>query len=99
LCRTGEEDPERFGIFDMHGLWFVGGNVVRDLLSLRKVELLPWDGWGLMPEYAQQKFSQEYLDTMDRIAALTLAPDESFTEVRSLVDTDERLRPAPDWRP
>ena len=27
-CRAGEADPEEFGIFDMHGLWFVRGNVL-----------------------------------------------------------------------
>ena len=40
--------PDQFGIFDWHGQWFVQDNLVRDFLSLNKIELLPWDGWGLM---------------------------------------------------
>ena len=23
MCRTGQSDPDQFGIFDMHGLWFI----------------------------------------------------------------------------
>lgn len=47
-CRDGREDPMCFGILDMWGLWFVRGNLVRDLASLAaKLELLPWDGWGV----------------------------------------------------
>jgi hypothetical protein len=42
----GSADPERFGILDMHGLWFVLQNLVRDLAARAKRELLPWDGWG-----------------------------------------------------
>jgi hypothetical protein len=43
MCRAGEADPEKFGIFDMHGLWFIRGDLVRDLLALNKIEILPWD--------------------------------------------------------
>jgi len=48
LCRTGRADPGTFGIFEFWGLWFVQANVVRDLASLNKMELLPWDVWGPM---------------------------------------------------
>jgi hypothetical protein len=47
-CRQGEDDPQRFGIMDMGGWWFIAGNVIRDLAALHKVELLPWDVWGVM---------------------------------------------------
>ncbi len=45
-CRDGRADPMTFGIHDMHGLWFVRGDLVRDFLALNRVDLLPWDhGW------------------------------------------------------
>ena len=46
LCRAGQANPDLFGVFDMHGMWFIRGNVVRDLAALNKVELLPWDCWA-----------------------------------------------------
>ncbi|HEY32727.1 MAG TPA: transglutaminase domain-containing protein [Dehalococcoidia bacterium] len=99
LCRAGQVDPQIFGIFDMHGMWFIAGNLVRDLLSLNKIELLPWDVWGMMSEFKQEKLSQEYMEEMDHVAALTLAGNEAFPEIRALYENEERLRPALDWEP
>lgn len=47
-CEQGEEDPDVFGIFDMRGRWFIESNLGRDFASLNKVEMLPWDDWGLV---------------------------------------------------
>ncbi|MGH7290667.1 MAG: transglutaminase domain-containing protein, partial [Myxococcota bacterium] len=49
-CRIDGVDPKLFGIMDLRGIWFVRGNVVRDLASFATRELLPWDGWGLMAD-------------------------------------------------
>lgn len=94
LCRAGQVDSDRFGIFDMHGMWFIRGNVVRDLASLNKLELLPWDGWGLT-EGKDQELSAADMALLDRVAALTLAGDEAFPEVRSVYENDARLRVPP----
>jgi hypothetical protein len=99
FCRAGKADPQIFGIFDMHGLWFIAGNLVRDLLSLNKIELLPWDVWGMMAEFKQEELSQGYMEEMGRVAALTLAGNEAFPELRALYESEERLRPALDWEP
>jgi hypothetical protein len=65
LCRRGEEDSAKFGILDMHGQWFVAGDLVRDFLALNKVEILHWDPWGLMygPETSP---ADDHLATLDR---------------------------------
>jgi hypothetical protein len=47
-CRAGNDDPNLFGFEDSRGWWFIRNNVVRDFAALCKVELLPWDWWGLM---------------------------------------------------
>jgi len=99
LCRAGEADPEAFGIFDMYGMWFIGGNVVRDLLSLNKTELLPWDGWGLMPEFKARDIPLGDIELLDRMAAATLAGNKAFPEVRFICENEERLRPPPGWEP
>jgi len=97
LCRAGQADPDRFGIFDMHGMWFIRGNVVRDLLALNKIELLPWDGWGLIVKQ-EEDISAEDMALLDHVAALTLADNESFSEVRAIYENDARLRMPPDWQ-
>lgn len=49
--RTDTADPARFGInvADIHRLWYVAQNLIRDLAALNRVEMLPWDVWGELP--------------------------------------------------
>jgi hypothetical protein len=89
-CRAGEADPDKFGIMDMHGLWFIAGNVLRDFAALNNMEMLPWDVWGgmVMPNQEPQG---ELLELYDQLAAITLAPDLNFAELRALYENDDRL--------
>lgn len=65
------------------------------------MELLIRDRWGLGDRRPDEGTSEEDLALLDRIAALTLAgvhssnPDEAFSEMRSLYETDDRLRVPP----
>jgi len=86
LCRTGKATADAFGIMDMHGLWFIAGNVIRDLAALNNHEMLPWDVWGGMAR------RDEELDIayIDRLAALSRAPDADPAAVRDAY-RDQRL--------
>lgn len=90
-CRAGEADPAKFGIFDLRGLWFIAGNLIRDFAALNNMEMLPWDVWGAMvrPDEPLQK---EQLALFDRLAALTRTPDASFEQLHTLYEGDDRLR-------
>jgi hypothetical protein len=70
-CRSREADPMSFGILDMWGQWFVEGNVCRDLASLHKLELLPWDDWGIL-RVPQEEHTDEHFELLDRAAAATV---------------------------
>lgn len=50
-CRAGRADPDLFGlsIIKEQGLWWIAQNLIRDLASLNRLEMLPWDVWGMMP--------------------------------------------------
>lgn len=93
-CRSGRADASRFGILDMHGLWFIAGNVLRDLASLNRMEMLPWDVWGLM-DMNDAALTGEKKALLDRVAALTLAGDDAFADVRAIYESDDRLRVPP----
>jgi hypothetical protein len=86
LCRSGKADPAAFGILDMHGLWFIAGNIVRDIAALNNREMLPWDVWGAM----RLKDSELDLAFFDRLAVFSHAPDAHVDELRALYD-DERV--------
>jgi hypothetical protein len=94
MCRQEGIDPDLFGIFDMKGLWFVRGDLVRDFAALNKMELLPWDCWGLILG-ADQDITADGLALLDRVAALCESGNEKFDEVRALYDMDERVRVSP----
>lgn len=90
LCRRGEADPAHFGILDMRGMWFIRGNLVRDFASLNKMELLPWDMWGLI-EKEDRGVSNEDMKLLDDVAQLTLGSNDAFSGIRSLYDKEPRL--------
>ena len=89
-CRAGTADPGAFGILDMDGLWFIAGNVIRDVAALNDHVMLPWDVWGAMTQ------KDEEIDTafIDRLAALTVEPDRHFGELRAAYQ-DSRVKVPP----
>lgn len=89
MCRTGEQDPAKFGIFDMHGLGFVRGDFVRDVASLNKMELLPWDCWGVILN--EQIDDPADLAALDEVAALTAGDVPDFDAVRARYESDPRF--------
>lgn len=90
-CRDGDADPSRFGIAHMWGLWFIGGDLRLDVAALQRIEMLPWDVWGVrLPE--EGAAAHEDLVLLDRAAGLSVQPDaQALSELRRLYD-DPRLR-------
>ena len=88
MCRAGQSDPNKFGIFNMHGLWFIRGNLVRDVASLNKIELLPWDCWALSTGDDGDLTEEDFL-LLDRAAQLSLPENFSFPELRSIYQTNK----------
>ncbi|MGI9645487.1 MAG: transglutaminase-like domain-containing protein [Ilumatobacteraceae bacterium] len=86
-CRSGDADPERFGIHDMWGLWFVLGNAVADLAALNKVEMLPWDDWGVRGGPEDGTDPEVVHGRVDEVAAVCEADD--LDVVRALYDTPD----------
>jgi hypothetical protein len=90
-CRNGRADSDSFGVSDLHGMQFVRGNLIRDLASLNKMELLPWDAWGLIDK---EDIAESDLALLDRLAEVTQGGDGAFDEIRSLYRDNASLRVA-----
>ena len=86
LCRSGRADPSAFGILDMHGLWFIAGNLVRDVAALNNHEMLPWDIWGAM----HRQDSELDLSFFDQLAIVSSEPDAHIEKLIAL-HCDERV--------
>ena len=93
LYRRGEVDPGRFGLSLEReaGVWWIAGNVLRDVAALNKAEMLPWDVWGAMPARGQP-IKDEDLALLDRLAVLTREPDVTLLELREAYSGDSRVR-------
>ena len=91
--RAGQVDADLFGIFDMWGLAFISGNVISDLACLNKVELLPWDAWG-MTIGPYDPVTDAVAAVLDEVAKLVNSDD--FDAIRGRYLDDDRLRVPPD---
>nr|MDE0499945.1 transglutaminase-like domain-containing protein [bacterium] len=91
-ARRGEVDPAVFGIYDMWGLGFIAGNVVNDFACLNKVEMLPWDSWGMMRD-PRRPPSKAAMKVLDDVAALAVADD--LDAITSRYREDRRLTVPP----
>lgn len=80
LARGGKVAPDRFGVpsIDIQGLWFIRGSLMRDLAALNKVELLPWDYWGLADRTPIDALPEEELPMLDDLAQVLDSPNELF---------------------
>jgi hypothetical protein len=92
MCRASKANAEDFGISEWHGMNFIAGNVWRDLLSLKLVELLDWDDWDILhqPFY---KWPKVKIGMVDDAARLTLSPDVSPAAVDSFIEGNELFAP------
>ena len=78
LHRSGSIDPDTFGVAGVDYAWGVGeirGNAIRDLASLSKLEMLPWDEWGRMDASYKGLTGSEYDTLMDRVAEACTSDD------------------------
>ena len=90
-ARAGELDSNLFGIFDMWGMSFIGGNVLLDVACLNKVELLPWDVWGVGQQWGpHEPVPVEAAAMLDDLAELVNSDDVSA--IRDRYESDDGLR-------
>ena len=94
-CRRGGADPETFlvdpelDVEQTRGWPQLRHNLVHDLATLNKVEMLLWDDWGLLE--AEQP-SEDDLGLLDEVAKATISKDGAVAELRRLYGSEPRLR-------
>jgi hypothetical protein len=91
LCRAGQADPDSFGVADLRGLWFIRGDLGRDVAALNKVELLPWDCWGII-DARDDELTDADMAALDHMAQLTSADVPDLDRVHALYAQDARWR-------
>jgi hypothetical protein len=93
--RAESIDPDLFGVAGDDYAWGIGeirGNAIRDLASLCKVEMLPWDEWGRMTDSYEGKTGAEYDKLMDLVAAACSSND--LATIRAVYATEDLAVPS-----
>jgi len=97
-CRAGEMDPERFVVAPhldepyLRGWSYLRHNLIHDLATLDKCEMLLWDTWGLLTDTPA---TPDELDLLDRVAAITGVPDPTREDLLALHTAEPALRVPP----
>jgi hypothetical protein len=91
-CRAGELDATRVG-FDPEttGMGYIRGHLLRDVSALNGYEPGASETWGL-GALSDDDLTDDDLDLLDRIAALSQGGDEELAQLRALFEEDDRLR-------
>jgi Transglutaminase-like superfamily len=75
--RKGTVDGSTFGVYGTanFGPAEIRGNAIKDLAALNKVEMLPWDEWGLMPDIYRGETGPDIDTLLDEIATVSASGD------------------------
>ena len=93
-CRSGDADPDLFGTYQLigrdeaRGWFYLRNNLLRDFAALCKVELHPWDWWGLMLA-ADSDRPPELLDELGQM----MLDDRLFAERAARFEADPLVGP------
>ncbi|NLV36424.1 MAG: hypothetical protein GXY17_07105 [Clostridiaceae bacterium] len=98
LCRNDLFDPQKCGIDDLGGLWFVRGQLLRDFASLNKIETTPhlcrqdleWDLWHLLTA-DDSDLTESDFNLLDYIASLSLDVDTNFNSIVETYQNNDSL--------
>jgi len=95
-CRSGKASPETFGILNITGFPFIKGNLIRDLFSLNKIELLGWDtGWGILQEYVGPIQNNDEMELLDQLAVVSKTSDSA--KAKQLVESQPEIKFPTNW--
>src|SRR5690606_36802864 len=90
MRRSGKADPANFGILEMIGSDYVKGDILCDVASMNKMEVLPWECWGLiLADYAD--IPPHEMAMLEQLADLTDTDVPDFDPLRQIYESNPRL--------
>lgn len=89
LFRQEGYDPDQFGIGEQWGCDFIKGNLIRDIANLSRIELLPWDFWGLMTS-AYDTLPECQRSKLDEYALLSISNESTSLERLQQIFMEDR---------
>ncbi|HSW69752.1 MAG TPA: AMP-binding protein [Gammaproteobacteria bacterium] len=96
-CRSGTKQADQFGTGNINrvtGWRYIRNKLLQDFAALNKVEMLPWDCWGVMLSGPEDDFihDSKQMDLLDHIAELTLNPDKNLEQINRIYAAEKDLQ-------
>ena len=91
MARKDPSLADRFCSMPMdknRGFWYIRDKLIQDVASLNNVEMLLWDGWGLMLKDHDFMNDYEQVEFLDYLADLTVDPNNNLEEIKHIYKTD-----------
>ena len=92
MARTGQADPQAFGIFKWWGYDYLCCNLLLDVNSLLNIPMQPWDEWDGYKALPTDTLAQEDWAVLDELVRLAGMVDEDFESFRQYVASHDKIR-------
>lgn len=90
MCRTGNEDPMKFGIFQWWGYDYLMCNMLLDAHALMKMPMHPWDKWEGIKSSEMTNWSEEDYKTLDGLSKVLLT--DSLDDIEGYIHDHKTLQ-------
>src|SRR5207244_3443971 len=76
------------------GWSYIRNKLIQDFAALNKMEMLPWDCWGMMLNDPSDDFINDIkkMELLDYIAGLTVKPDKNVEQINQIYLAEKDLR-------
>lgn len=99
---SGKVEPDKIGVMEFLGWKYVQHKLVSDLASVNKVEVLPWEGWGICKRIHKEQLTAPDLELLKDIAEiltdLSSNPDR-FYQSREIFQSHPSLQQPEGYQP
>jgi hypothetical protein len=98
---SGKIKPKNIGVMDFLGWKYVHYKLISDLASINKMEVLPWEGWGICKRIHKDQLTTSDKSLLEDIAKnlIDLADQNQFEQARDIFLTHPALELPQNYQP
>jgi hypothetical protein len=99
--QSGKVAPNKIGVMEFLGWKYVHYKLISDLASINKMEVLPWEGWGICKTIHKEQLTKADNTLLEDIAKILneLTNQDHFNQAREIFETHPSLTLPEDYQP
>jgi hypothetical protein len=98
--QSGKVAPNKIGVMDFLGWKYVHYKLISDLASINKMEVLPWEGWGICKTIHKEQLTDADNILLEDIARILteLTNQDHFNQAREIFESHPALALPEDYQ-